>query len=124
LIGYEAAIQSAFADVDNALVSQQELADQVAAQERLVIALRGYAQLSQQLYDGGRESYSTVLQAEENLFPAELNWAAGRAGLCIAFVNIYKAMGGGWVDDAEKLAASFPANTTQGSVAKMQASEK
>ena len=42
LISYEAAIQSAFADVDNALVSQQELAEQLAAQERLVVALRGY----------------------------------------------------------------------------------
>jgi outer membrane protein, multidrug efflux system len=79
LIGYEAAIQSAFADVDNALVSYQELGEQVAAQERLVVALRGYARLSQYLFDGGREPYSTVLQAEEDLFPAELNWAAARA---------------------------------------------
>jgi outer membrane protein, multidrug efflux system len=112
LIGYEAAIQSAFADVDNALVTEQELGTQVAAQERLVVALRGYAELSQHLYDGGREPYSTVLQAEEDLFPAELNWAAARASLCIAFVNIYKAMGGGWVDDAAKLTANAPAETT------------
>jgi multidrug efflux system outer membrane protein len=121
LIGYEAAIQSAFADVDNALVSEQELTEQVAAQGRLVAALRGYAQLSQHLYDGGREPYSTVLQAEEDLFPAELNWAAARAGLCIAFVNIYKAMGGGWVDDAEKLTAGVPASTTQSKGAATQA---
>jgi multidrug efflux system outer membrane protein len=124
LIGYEAAIQSAFADVDNALVSQQELSEQVSAQGRLVVALRGYAQLSQHLYDGGREPYSTVLQAEEDLFPAELNWAAARANLCITFVNIYKAMGGGWVDDAAKLTAGVPANTTQSSVPEMQAAEK
>jgi outer membrane protein, multidrug efflux system len=121
LIGYEAAIQSAFADVDDALVSAQELNEQLAAQQRLVVALRGYAQLSQHLYDGGREPYSTVLQAEEELFPAELNWAAVRAGLCVAFVNIYKAMGGGWVDDAEKLTAGVPANTTQSGVARTQA---
>jgi outer membrane protein, multidrug efflux system len=42
LIGYQAAIQSAFADVDDALASHQELNDQVAAQERLVTAARGY----------------------------------------------------------------------------------
>jgi multidrug efflux system outer membrane protein len=123
LIGYEAAIQSAFADVDNALVSEQELGEQVAAQGRLVVALRGYAQLSQHLYDGGREPYSTVLQAEEDLFPAELNWAAARAALCIAFVNIYKAMGGGWVDDAAKLATAAPGNTTPHVVAKTKAAE-
>jgi multidrug efflux system outer membrane protein len=123
LIGYEAAIQSAFADVDNALVSQQELNEQVVAQERLVVALRGYQQLSQHLFDGGREPYSTVLQAEEDLFPAELNWAAARASLCIAFVNIYKAMGGGWVDDAAKLATAAPGNTTRHAGAKTKAAE-
>jgi multidrug efflux system outer membrane protein len=121
LLDYELAIQSAFADVDNALVSQQELTDQVAAQERLVTALRGYAQLSQYLFDGGREPYSTVLQAEEDLFPAELNWAAERAALYIGMVDIYKAMGGGWVDAAAKLTAAAPAGTTTEGAANIQA---
>jgi multidrug efflux system outer membrane protein len=121
VLDYELAIQSAFADVDNALVSQQELTDQVAAQERLVTALRGYAQLSQYLFDGGREPYSTVLQAEEDLFPAELNWAAERAALYIGMVDIYKAMGGGWVDAAAKLTAAAPAGTTTEGAANIQA---
>jgi multidrug efflux system outer membrane protein len=124
LIGYQLAIQSAFADVENALVSQQELNEQVAAQERLVTALRAYAQLSQYLFDGGRESYTTVLQAEEQLFPAELNWAAARAALYAGMVDIYKATGGGWVDDAAKLTADVPANTTQGRNAKLLAAGK
>jgi multidrug efflux system outer membrane protein len=124
LLDYELAIQSAFADVDNALVSQQDLTDQVAAQERLVTALRGYAQLSQYLFDGGREPYSTVLQAEEDLFPAELNWAAERAALYIGMVDIYKAMGGGWVDDAAKLTAAAPAGATTEGAANIQAAVK
>jgi outer membrane protein TolC len=110
LIGYQAAIQSAFADVDDALASHQELSEQVAAQERLVTAARAYVQLSQTLYDGGREPYSTVLQAEEDLFPAELNLAALRANLYTSMVVIYKAMGGGWVDDAAALTAAAPSN--------------
>ena len=100
LLAYQQAIQQAFADVDDALVSRTELAEQVAAQERLVKALRGYSRLAQYLYDGGRESYTTVLQAEEQLFPAELNWAAAQAALYVTTVDIYKAMGGGWVDRA------------------------
>jgi multidrug efflux system outer membrane protein len=106
LLSYQQSIQRAFADVDDALVSRSELAEQVEAQERLVKALRGYAQLAQYLYDGGREPYSTVLQAEEQLFPAELNWAAARAALYITSVDIYKALGGGWVDTAAKLTES------------------
>ena len=124
LIGYEAAIQSAFADVDNALVSYRELGEQVAAQERMVTALRGYARLSQYLYDGGREPYSTVLQAEEDLFPAELNWAAARAELYIGMVHIYQAMGGGWVDNAAKLTTVAPASTNTDTVGKIQSTVK
>jgi len=106
LLAYELAIQSAFADVDNALVSREQLEQQVAAQEKLVKALRGYSRLAQLQFDGGRAPYSTVLQAEEQLFPAELDWAAARAQLCGSLVTIYKAMGGGWVAAAEKLTAA------------------
>ncbi len=106
LLAYELAIQNAFADVDNALVSREQLEQQLAAQEKLVKALRGYSQLAQLQFDGGRAPYSTVLQAEEELFPAELDWAAARAQLCASLVSIYKAMGGGWVTTAEKLTAA------------------
>jgi multidrug efflux system outer membrane protein len=109
LLSYEQAIQNAFADVDNALVTRTTLEEQVAAQEKLVKALRGYSRLAQLQFEGGRAPYSTVLQAEEQLFPAELEWAAARAQLCASLVGIYKAMGGGWVTVADKLTVS-PAN--------------
>ncbi len=112
LLSYELAIQNAFADVDNALVARETLAEQVVEQEKLVNALRGYSRLAQALFDGGRTPYSTVLQAEEQLFPAELDWAAARAQLCGSLVGIYKAMGGGWVTAAEKLT-----DRTEGGVA-------
>jgi multidrug efflux system outer membrane protein len=106
LLSYELAIQGAFADVDSALVSRQTLDEQVAEQAKLVDALRGYSRLAKQLFEGGRTPYSTVLQAEEQLFPAELDWASAQAQRCIALVDIYKAMGGGWVEAAERLTAS------------------
>jgi len=104
LLTYQLAIQSAFADVENALVARTELSTQLAAQERLVKALQNYAHLSQLLYDGGREPYSTVLQAQEQLFPAELNLVVTRAQLLSSLVGIYKAMGGGWVQQATDMA--------------------
>jgi multidrug efflux system outer membrane protein len=109
LLAYEQAIQNAFADVDTALSARQELAEEVAAQERLVKALRGYERLARALFDGGRAPYSTVLQAKEQLFPAELNFAATQAQLLASLVEIYKTMGGGWVDAADKL-TSAPAS--------------
>ncbi|MCB1704149.1 MAG: efflux transporter outer membrane subunit [Halioglobus sp.] len=103
LAGYRLAVQNAFADVDNALVASEKIAQQLQAQERLVSALTDYQRLAKLQYDGGYVPYSTVLQAEQTLFPAELTLAALRASVLTSSTNIYKAMGGGWVDEAGKL---------------------
>jgi len=109
LLNYQLSIRNAFADVDNALVANQKLQDQLAAQVKLVAALKQYNELARLQYDGGYTSYSTVLQAEQSLFPAELNLASIRAQLFASSVNIYKAMGGGWVTQADRLTSSTPA---------------
>ncbi len=103
LIGYEATIQSAFADVENALVIRQKLAGQIEAQERLVKASREYERLAKLQYDGGYAPYLTVLSAQQQLFPAELTLASLRASLFTSYANLYKAMGGGWVTEADKM---------------------
>lgn len=113
LINYESVIQSAFSDVETSLVSYQKLTEQMQAQERLVTALRGYAHLAWLQYNGGYTPYLTVLNAEQQLFPAELNSTQARASVLVALINIYKAIGGGWVTEAEKLSdtqrqPSFP----------------
>ena len=46
-----------------------------------------------------------MLQAEQALFPAELNLASIRASLFASSVNIYKSMGGGWVNEADSRTA-------------------
>ena len=113
LASYELAVQSAFADVDNALVAYLKTGEQLEAQQRLVSALTEYERLAKLQYDAGYVPYSTVLQAQQNLFPAELALAALRAALLEASANIYKAMGGGWIDEADKLSASAPTVTAE-----------
>jgi multidrug efflux system outer membrane protein len=103
LYNYRFSIQNAFADVDNALVANQKLKDQLAAQERLVAALKDYSRLAKLQFDGGYTSYTTVLQAQQTLFPAELALASLRASLFASAANTYKAMGGGWVNAADSL---------------------
>jgi len=102
LLSYQAAIQSAFSDVENSLVANRKLLAQLQAQERLVRANREYARLSRLQYDGGYVPYSTVLQAEQQLFPSELNLAQTRAAAFSSLVAIYQAMGGGWVMEADR----------------------
>jgi len=101
LYNYQYSIQNAFADVDNSLVANAKLKDQLGAQQRLVAALKDYARLARLQYDGGYTSYTTVLQAEQSLFPAELTLASVRASVFSSAANIYKAMGGGWVTTAD-----------------------
>lgn len=103
LIGYEAAIQAAFADVENALIIRQKLVGQLEAQERLVKANQEYERLAKLQYDDGYTPYLTVLNAQQLLFPAELNLAQVRASLLTSYANLYKAMGGGWVTEADRL---------------------
>ena len=108
LISYQAAIQSAFADVENALIVREKLVEQIRAQDLLVKASQEYERLAKLQYDGGYAPYLTVLSAQQQLFPAELNLAQLRASLFTSYANLYKAMGGGWVDKAEKM--SSPTN--------------
>ena len=77
--------------------------DQLQAQEGLVSALKEYARLAWLQYNGGYTPYLTVLNAESQLFPSQLTCSQTRAALLVAFINIYKAMGGGWVNRADEL---------------------
>lgn len=104
LVRYQAVIQNAFRDVDDALSARVNLRKQLDAQERLVKALSEYTRLARLQYDEGYVPYSTVLQAEQDLFPAELNSAQIRAGLLSSNAAIYRAMGGGWVTEATHIA--------------------
>jgi multidrug efflux system outer membrane protein len=99
---YRQSIQKGFADVSDALIGYAKLGEQTAAQGQLVAALRDYARLARIQYDGGYVPFSTVLQAEQELFPAELGLAATQAAHYNALVRLYTALGGGWIDLADR----------------------
>ena len=111
LASYEKTVQRAFADVDDALIATQTTAERSAAQRRQVEALRDYARLSRKRFEGGYSSYLEVLDAESSLFNAELLYSEGHRERLLAHVDLYKALGGGWVDAAAAQApqpASIP----------------
>jgi multidrug efflux system outer membrane protein len=97
---YRGTVQRAFADVDDALVATQKTTERTDAQRQNVAALRDYARLSRKRYEGGYTSYLEVLDAENSLFNAELLYSQGERDRLQAHVNLYKALGGGWVDAA------------------------
>jgi multidrug efflux system outer membrane protein len=104
VIEYQQAVQTAFREVDDALIQNRKSREIVAAQKRQLDALRDYARLAQLRYDEGQVSYIEVLDSERRLFDAELSYAINRGDVYIALVNVYKSMGGGWVAKAEQTA--------------------
>ncbi|HVN43931.1 MAG TPA: efflux transporter outer membrane subunit [Steroidobacteraceae bacterium] len=93
---YKKTVTVAFQETSDALVAQQTLVAQRAAQERQVAALRESVDLAMQRYDAGRASYFEVLEAEQQLFPAQDALAQTERDQLVAVVNLYRALGGGW----------------------------
>lgn len=96
LFSYEQTIQSAFADVENALVGVARVRDQLQATNRQVEALVQYASLARDLYEGGYTSYLEVLDAERSLFAAQLQQSQLQDLELAQIVALYKALGYGW----------------------------
>jgi multidrug efflux system outer membrane protein len=104
LIGYAQTVQTAFQEVDDALISNVKRREELAAQGRRVTALQEYARYAQLNYDEGQVSYIEVLDSERRLFDAELLHTQSMNDAYTSYVNLYKAMGGGWIQQAETVA--------------------
>ncbi|MBW2504608.1 MAG: efflux transporter outer membrane subunit [Deltaproteobacteria bacterium] len=103
LVKYQQSVQNAFREVDDALVDQEYLRETLVAQHERVLALKDYARLARLRYDEGYSSYLEVLDAERSLFNSDLAYTQTQADLFNALVNLYKAMGGGWIDLADEM---------------------
>ena len=110
VIRYQQVIQTAFGEVNDSLIDQSQTKEQLEALGRRTRALREYARLAQVRFDEGYTSYLEVLDANRSLFNAELSYAQTKATLFRSFVNLYKAMGGGWVAEADKMTGQGTSN--------------
>ena len=99
LAQYEQVIQTAFREVSDALVGYRKTREQRVQQELLVEALADSAALANTRFLGGIDSYLQVLDAERQLFDAELELTRVRANELLNLVQLYKALGGGWQPD-------------------------
>jgi outer membrane protein, multidrug efflux system len=113
LYAYQQAIQTAFGEVENSLIDQAKTREQLAAQARQVEALARYAYLARLRYDNGYTSYIEVLDSERSLFQAQLQLVQTQGQLYVALINLYKALGGGWVNEADKLTPRPAVDITQ-----------
>jgi multidrug efflux system outer membrane protein len=93
---YKQTVLVAFRETSDALAAQQTLVGRRAALENQVRSLQRSVSTSLTRYDAGRASYFEILEAQQQLYPAEAELAQTRRDQLLAVVNLYKALGGGW----------------------------
>ncbi len=94
---YLKTIVTALQEVEDALIGHKNAKRTVEAELAKVKDLDLYVQLATLQYENGLVDYLNVLDAERRLFQAQLDLVKDQADVFIALVNIYKALGGGWV---------------------------
>jgi multidrug efflux system outer membrane protein len=93
---YEKSIETAFAEVSNALIAHDRLRESRVQQENLVTALQDRTRLAYVRYQGGVDSLLNALDSDRDLFQAELTLSQLRLNELLSVVQLYKALGGGW----------------------------
>jgi outer membrane protein, multidrug efflux system len=96
LVRYERAIQTAFREVADALVQYKKVKEISSTQQELVTTLQERSRLSYRRYQGGVDTLLNALDADRDLFDAELRLAQVKRDELISVVQVYRALGGGW----------------------------
>ena len=97
---YEQTVLVSLREASDALSGVRLTRDALAAQESQVRALRRAVELAERRYTNGVSSNLEVLDVERGLFGAELALAQAQREYLGAMVQLYKVMGGSWVEGA------------------------
>ncbi|PYV40854.1 MAG: hypothetical protein DMG09_05910 [Acidobacteria bacterium] len=82
--------------MSDALIAHQRVRESRERQEVLVEALRDRTRLAYVRYRGGVDTQLNALDADRDLFQAELALSGIRLNEVLTVVELYKALGGGW----------------------------
>jgi multidrug efflux system outer membrane protein len=93
--------------VADALIAREQDADLQEAEEAQVDAQRRANTIALARYRVGYASYFNVIDADRDLFTAELTLSAARLNTLLSVVQLYRALGGGW--QSEQRATAGPA---------------
>ena len=95
-LNYQRTIQQAFREVSDALVAFEKDRDFLTQQESLTYSAKDASRLSDIRYRGGASSYLEVLDSNTRTYSAELTLAQAELSEMLDYVELYRALGGGW----------------------------
>lgn len=108
---YQKTALNSYREVANALVSVRKLGQARLELEDGVESLKDASTLARSRYDTGLANYLEILNADQQLFDQELQLAQVRGEEMRAFVELYRALGGGWQEGAAPAGATTEAAT-------------
>ena len=93
---YRATVLTALSEVEDSLIACRRTGERLAILERATVSAREAALLAQQRYQAGITDILTVLDSQRTLLGLEDSLFNVRASRTIAYIQLYKALGGGW----------------------------
>ena len=96
MLTYQQTAIEALSEVESALVAIATYNSQVDEYLNLLSANSRLQQITAALYADGLASSLNLIDAERNLYSSQLDYIALLAEQLIAYVTLYKALGGGW----------------------------
>lgn len=94
---YEQSVLSAFTEVSNAITAYRKVQETARLKLSLRDAARKYVELAHLQYRAGSLNYLDVLDAQRRYFDAQIGLSNAVRDEFLAIVNLYKALGGGWL---------------------------
>jgi NodT family efflux transporter outer membrane factor (OMF) lipoprotein len=96
LIDYQNAVLKAQREVEDALTGFLHGRQQVDLLRRSVTAATNALRVSIDQYTLGTRDFTTVLNAEQNLYQAQSDLAAASGSVSTNLTSVYRSLGGGW----------------------------
>jgi multidrug efflux system outer membrane protein len=96
IVGYQQTVQTAFREVHDALVTDRTAREILAAESARREQLASALEVAKLRYEAGRTSYLEVLDAQRTLMQADSQRIAAARDTRLAFVDLAKALGGGF----------------------------
>ncbi len=100
---YEKTVLSALAEVSSTLVSRDKLRRILNLQEKAVKSYRKSLEIAVARYDLGDSLLIDVLNAQQNLFTAELQLAQYQYEFAATIPSLYTQLGGGWKNSNDEI---------------------
>ena len=98
-LAYRAGVLQALREVADSLMATEQVRELITQNSVRTAAATETLRLQRMRYRAGVISYIEVLDAERQLFSAQIDLARSKQSELQSYIDLYRALGGGWSDE-------------------------